>query len=94
LLQKFNSWHANAGNGNSGNQSGITAVRSNNAVHTRVNNYKSMLPKAEILKCWSRWFIKEQRGAGNETRTRDLDLGKVALYQLSYARITRILFYG
>ena len=25
-------------------------------------------------------------GAGNETRTRDLDLGKVALYQLSYAR--------
>ncbi len=26
-------------------------------------------------------------GAGNETRTRDLDLGKVALYQLSYARI-------
>jgi hypothetical protein len=26
-------------------------------------------------------------GAGNEARTRDLDLGKVALYQLSYARI-------
>ena len=25
-------------------------------------------------------------GAGNEARTRDLDLGKVALYQLSYAR--------
>ena len=25
-------------------------------------------------------------GAGNEIRTRDLDLGKVALYQLSYAR--------
>jgi hypothetical protein len=32
-------------------------------------------------------------GAGNETRTRDLDLGKVALYQLSYARITRICNY-
>jgi hypothetical protein len=29
----------------------------------------------------------EEFGAGNETRTRDLDLGKVALYQLSYARI-------
>jgi hypothetical protein len=28
----------------------------------------------------------EKFGAGNETRTRDLDLGKVALYQLSYAR--------
>ena len=26
-------------------------------------------------------------GAGNEARTRDLNLGKVALYQLSYTRI-------
>ena len=26
-------------------------------------------------------------GAGNESRTRDLNLGKVALYQLSYFRI-------
>ncbi len=26
-------------------------------------------------------------GAGNETRTRDPDLGKVVLYQLSYSRI-------
>jgi hypothetical protein len=25
-------------------------------------------------------------GAGNEIRTRDLNLGKVALYQLSYSR--------
>jgi hypothetical protein len=25
-------------------------------------------------------------GAGDEVRTRDLDLGKVALYQLSYSR--------
>ena len=30
-------------------------------------------------------------GAGNEARTRDLDLGKVALYQLSYARMHGIL---
>jgi hypothetical protein len=29
----------------------------------------------------------EKTGAGNETRTRDLNLGKVALYQLSYSRI-------
>ncbi len=28
-----------------------------------------------------------QFGAGNETRTRDLNLGKVALYQLSYSRL-------
>ena len=27
-------------------------------------------------------------GAGNGTRTRDINLGKVALYQLSYSRIT------
>jgi hypothetical protein len=26
-------------------------------------------------------------GAGNEARTRDLNLGKVALYQLSYSRV-------
>jgi hypothetical protein len=32
---------------------------------------------------------KEPRtsGAGNEARTRDLNLGKVALYQLSYSRV-------
>ena len=29
-------------------------------------------------------------GAGNETRTRDPDLGKVVLYQLSYSRIRLI----
>ena len=28
----------------------------------------------------------EKFGAGNETRTRDPDLGKVVLYQLSYSR--------
>src|SRR6185369_1538363 len=28
-------------------------------------------------------------GAGNETRTRDPDLGKVVLYQLSYSRASR-----
>ncbi len=31
--------------------------------------------------------VQFEFGAGNEARTRDLDLGKVALYQLSYARI-------
>jgi hypothetical protein len=28
-----------------------------------------------------------KNGAGNEVRTRDLNLGKVALYQLSYSRV-------
>jgi hypothetical protein len=30
-------------------------------------------------------------GAGNETRTRDPDLGKVVLYQLSYSRISIVV---
>ena len=30
--------------------------------------------------------LKNKNGAGNETRTRDSYLGKVVLYQLSYAR--------
>ena len=37
----------------------------------------------------SRQLVDDQRksiGAGNEARTRDLNLGKVALYQLSYSR--------
>ena len=29
---------------------------------------------------------RKSNGAGNETRTRDPDLGKVVLYQLSYSR--------
>lgn len=32
-------------------------------------------------------FRKPKIGAGNETRTRDPDLGKVVLYQLSYSRV-------
>jgi hypothetical protein len=37
----------------------------------------------------TRQVIVETRsiGAGNEARTRDLNLGKVALYQLSYSRL-------
>ncbi len=34
-------------------------------------------------------FRGKNFGAGNETRTRDPDLGKVVLYQLSYSRIRR-----
>jgi hypothetical protein len=41
-----------------------------------------------------KWEIRHHRisrefGAGNEARTRDLNLGKVALYQLSYTRAFR-----
>jgi hypothetical protein len=30
--------------------------------------------------------LRKKRGAGEESRTLDLNLGKVALYQLSYSR--------
>ena len=33
------------------------------------------------------WAGQSTIGAGNETRTRDPDLGKVVLYQLSYSRV-------
>src|SRR5512135_2823180 len=36
----------------------------------------------------------ENFGAGNETRTRDLYLGKVSLYQLSYSRIIEKMLGG
>ena len=34
-------------------------------------------------------FPSFESGAGNESRTRDLNLGKVALYQLSYSRMRK-----
>ena len=41
--------------------------------------------------CSHRWnSVETEFGAGNESRTRDLNLGKVALYQLSYSRVLAI----
>ena len=37
-------------------------------------------------------LLREEFGAGNETRTRDPDLGKVVLYQLSYSRLGGLCF--
>ena len=39
------------------------------------------------LQCYSQFFYIFEIGAGNETRTRDPNLGKVVLYQLSYSRV-------
>ncbi len=36
------------------------------------------------------WKLPRCSGAGNETRTRDLYLGKVSLYQLSYSRVNEM----
>lgn len=38
--------------------------------------------------------VFERTGAGNETRTRDPDLGKVVLYQLSYSREDSAFYLG
>ncbi len=35
------------------------------------------------------WRDRIENGAGDEIRTRDVHLGKVVLYQLSYARIQK-----
>ena len=39
-----------------------------------------------LLRTWSRAGPSGKAGAGDGIRTRDIDLGKVALYQLSYSR--------
>ncbi len=36
---------------------------------------------------YTRTAVQDGSGAVDETRTRDLNLGKVALYQLSYYRV-------
>ena len=43
---------------------------------------------------WKDLVFLPEFGAGNETRTRDLNLGKVALYQLSYSRISKLILYA
>jgi hypothetical protein len=45
-----------------------------------------------INKKGSQASLFEYSGAGEESRTLDLNLGKVALYQLSYSRIGALLF--
>jgi hypothetical protein len=50
--------------------------------------------------CRRRWRIPKVKktrvkkdGAGDEIRTRDINLGKVALYQLSYSRLNNANYY-
>ncbi len=50
---------------------------------TNLVNYLKLYCKKEIP------FAIGIGGAGNGTRTRDINLGKVALYQLSYSRISK-----
>ena len=57
------------------------AIRYITALLTR-RNLLALQPNIRKCRCF-------KFGAGNETRTRDPDLGKVVLYQLSYSRITK-----
>ena len=47
------------------------------------NTYSECMKKAQT-EVWA----FQNSGAGDESRTRDLNLGKVALYQLSYSRVS------
>jgi hypothetical protein len=49
---------------------------------------RQKIDKKGAFKKFKRAFLKTV-GAGNEARTRDLNLGKVALYQLSYSRAAK-----
>ncbi|CAM2178590.1 hypothetical protein PSAC2689_30081 [Paraburkholderia sacchari] len=47
--------------------------------------FTTLAPRFAVLLCDT---LPLKFGAGDESRTRDLNLGKVALYQLSYSRIS------
>ena len=49
-------------------------------------------PNAKKTKSFDLDFLKF--GAGNEIRTRDPNLGKVVLYQLSYSRVVVHIIYN
>jgi hypothetical protein len=46
------------------------------------------------MNAWILERCKSEFGAGDESRTRDLNLGKVALYQLSYSRMGSVMNYS
>ena len=54
----------------------------------RIELASTDLQSAALPLCY---FASDKIGAGNESRTRDLNLGKVALYQLSYSRSDSLL---
>src|SRR5262245_19856814 len=60
----------------------------NNLAARRLASRRTGAGKAELAKEHevSEWQEEGWNGAGNGVRTRDLKLGKLALYQLSYAR--------
>ena len=53
----------------------------------------ALLSRRRLRSSWLQKLTKEVFGAGDESRTRDLNLGKVALYQLSYSRVKKKAHY-
>ena len=53
-------------------------------------DHRDWARRRDSMKKGSRGFPGSLCGAGEESRTLDLNLGKVALYQLSYSRIVRL----
>ncbi len=57
-------------------------------IPARKNERQKQKNHLSVVFCIMQTFIcTTEFGAGNETRTRDPDLGKVVLYQLSYSRL-------
>ena len=54
---------------------------------------KGLLGDCTIRKGQYVTVLPFRSGAGKEARTLDLNLGKVALYQLSYSRVTSLIVY-
>ena len=67
--------------------------RVNISIYLHITNTQKRVDLDIVLIAWwtSMRLIRWMFGAGNEVRTRDLNLGKVALYQLSYSRIRSVL---
>ena len=54
-----------------------------------IKNVRIGQMSSELKKRRERYAVRDDVGAGDEIRTRYLHLGKVALCQMSYARIRR-----
>ena len=87
-------------------QSNMGSDISNKKPATRAGFLLEAPPRFELgnrgfaVRCLTTWLWRHMQpctnradinGAGNEARTRYLHLGKVALYRMSYARMTRLV---
>jgi hypothetical protein len=70
----------------------LTLTRGARGPCTRLTSYRLTAKLPNEMAVLNRSLVHtEWAGAGDGIRTRDIDLGKVALYQLSYSRLTGLL---